>query len=209
MGALAALALWAPWRSQKSLDRPLMRLSVDLGPEATRGRHISAVLSPDGRRIVYTGRAPGGLTQLYTRQLDQPGATLLAGTEILDPFPFFSPDGEWIGFANIDGKVKKIAAEGGAAVTLGPLPGAALTVIGASWGEDDNIILGTIAGLWRMPGAGGTAQPLTKNGAPDTFPQVLPGARRFSSTAPATRSRPAWKIWKSRCCRLTRANRRC
>jgi Tol biopolymer transport system component/tRNA A-37 threonylcarbamoyl transferase component Bud32 len=177
MTAVAALALWAPWSSQNPADRPLMRLSVDLGPEAVRGRRVSAFLSPDGNRIVYTGRASGGLTQLYTRKLDQPGATLLAGTEILDPSPFFSPDGQWIGFADTDGKVKKIAAQGGTAVTMGLLPGNALSVIGASWGEDDNIIIGTGTGLWRMPAAGGPAQPLTKKGSPESFPQVLPGAK--------------------------------
>jgi eukaryotic-like serine/threonine-protein kinase len=35
--------------------------------------------------------------------------------------PFFSPDGQWIGFA-AGGKLKKISVVGGAAVTLGSLP---------------------------------------------------------------------------------------
>ncbi|HEV8415727.1 MAG TPA: hypothetical protein VGQ49_19205 [Bryobacteraceae bacterium] len=34
--------------------------------------------------IAYTGRAEGGLTQLYTRRLDQLGSTLLPDTTLLD-----------------------------------------------------------------------------------------------------------------------------
>jgi hypothetical protein len=49
-------------------------------------------------------------------QLDQNQVTPLAGTENASG-PFFSPDGEWIGFF-ADGKLKKISAGGGDAVTL-------------------------------------------------------------------------------------------
>ena len=36
-------------------------------------------------------------------------------------YPFFSPDGQWIGFF-ADGKMKKISVQGGAPVTLCPTP---------------------------------------------------------------------------------------
>jgi hypothetical protein len=49
-------------------------------------------------------------------------------------FPFFSPDNEWIGFFG-DGKLKKIAVGGGAAVTLCDAPRGC----GGSWGDDGNI----------------------------------------------------------------------
>ena len=87
--------------------------------------------------------------------------------------PFFSPDGAWIGFLAGD-KVKKVAAEGGSAVTIGDRPSGSA---GASWGEDGNIIIGSSLGLVRMPAGGGMAQPLKGSAGAQIFPQVLPGAK--------------------------------
>jgi serine/threonine-protein kinase len=172
--ALAGVS-WIAWRATRPAEpRPPTRLSVDLGPEAVRAPRLSAILSPDGARIVFAGRASGGLVQLYTRRLDQPGVTVLTGTEGSDPEPFFSPDGEWIGFT-ASGKVMKVAAHGGSPITLSTLPAGAIG--GGSWGEDNNIILGTLNGLYRVPGAGGVAQQLKDAGGAQVFPQVLPGAR--------------------------------
>ena len=58
----------------------------------------------------------------------------MAGTEGGSD-PFFSPDGQWIGFF-ADGKLKKIAVQGGAPVTLCD----AVLPRGGSWGDDDNIV---------------------------------------------------------------------
>jgi serine/threonine-protein kinase len=144
------------------------------------------VLSPDGKRIVFTGRSPGGGRQLFTRRLDQPSATALAGTassSSASPFiPFFSPDGEWIAFF-ADGKVKKVAAEGGSTITLGE---ASRYPLGGSWGADGNIILGTAAGLMRMPAAGGDAQFVKGGDGVQIFPQVLPGAQAVLFNGPLT-----------------------
>jgi len=58
---------------------------------------------------------------LATRLLSENKPTLLSGTEN-GRDPFFSPDGQWIGFF-ADGKMKKISVQGGAAVTLCDAPG--------------------------------------------------------------------------------------
>jgi serine/threonine-protein kinase len=102
---------------------------------------------------------------------------LLAGTDS-GVGPFFSPDGQWIGFF-ADGKLKKISVLGGAALALCDAPNGR----GASWGEGGDIIAalggnpGT--GLSRVPAAGGAPQTLTKpldNGeAYHRWPKVLPG----------------------------------
>ncbi len=174
---VAAVSWWSHFSTPRTADRPLMRLSVDLGPEAIRGSRITAVLSPDGKRIVFTGRTPGGGRQLFTRRLDQPAATPLAGTESSSSasqfIPFFSPDGEWIAFF-ADGKVKKVAVEGGSAITIGEASQAGL---GGSWGADGNLILGSMAGLKCMPAAGGVAQSVKGGDGIQIFPQVLPGAQ--------------------------------
>jgi len=47
--------------------------------------------------------------KLFTRSLDQPKAAELPGTEGAI-FPFFSPDGQWVGFATLN-KLNKISVE--------------------------------------------------------------------------------------------------
>src|SRR5580658_10524531 len=128
--AAALLTWWAPLRSRPAADRALMRVSVDLGPDAVAGDRITAAISPDGSRLVFPSRAPDGKLRLSLRRLDQSGSVALEGTE--EGFdPFFSPDGNWVGFF-AKGMMKKVSAEGGPAVTLCEAPAPR----GASWGED-------------------------------------------------------------------------
>ena len=74
--------------------RPLVRLDVDLGPDVSLGspRGADEIISPDGTRLVYVSQG-----RLFTRRLDQPNATELAGTQGAYA-PFFSPDGQWVAF---------------------------------------------------------------------------------------------------------------
>jgi len=176
LASALAVVLWAPWRAAKQADRPLIRLSVDLGPEAVAGPRTTAVLSPDGTRMVYLIRtaAGGPLPLLALRQLDQANFTPLNGTQG-GADPFFSPDGQWIGFF-ADGKLKKVAVQGGAPVSLCDAP----SERGGSWGEDGNIIFvpTNASSLMRVPAAGGAPQPVKKLSEGETshrWPQILPG----------------------------------
>ena len=88
--------------------------------------------------------------------------------------PFFSPDGEWIGyFAN--GELKKVSVSGGVPITIGRITDLRA---GATWGPDDTIVF-SVAGaeLYRIPAGGGDAEILTML-APDEgqpwWPQFLP-----------------------------------
>ena len=101
-------------------DRPLMRLSVDLGPDAVSSGDITVAISPDGTRLVFPILGKDSKQQLATRLLDQTAATVLPGTEGASD-PFFSPDGQWVGFF-ADSKMKKISILGGAPVTSAKLP---------------------------------------------------------------------------------------
>jgi Tol biopolymer transport system component len=149
-----------------------------------QGPRITAGISPDGGRLAFAARGPGGKQQLATRLLDQAQAILLPGTENAAD-PFFSPDGQWIGFF-ADDKMKKISVQGGGAVTLCDAPRAR----GASWGEDGSIIvtLNGPVGLSRVLAAGGTPQAITKASesgeASHRWPQILPGGQAvlFTST---------------------------
>src|SRR5882724_11994418 len=164
--------LWM-WRAPLLIDRPLVRLNVDLGPEAVSGPHTTAVFSPDGGRLVFRARDLDGKPRLAMRLLNQPQTTLLAGTENAQN-PFSSPNGQWLGFFT-DGKLKKISVQGGAPVVLGDGFG---NDRGASWGEDDTIIVSPnpVSDLLRLAAAGGTPRQL-KGTMFCYWPQILPGGQ--------------------------------
>ena len=87
-------------------------------------------LSPDGSRLVYQGENETGQAQLWVRRRDQLQATLLTGTQgALSPF--FSPDGESVGFTS--GGLKVVSLRGGPPLLVtDSLVGGA----GGSWGRD-------------------------------------------------------------------------
>jgi serine/threonine-protein kinase len=179
--AAAALAMWAPWRdTAHPVDRPLTRLEVELGPDVSllplkAPTPSSFAISPDGTRLVYVASVSGGSPRLFMRRLDQPHATEIAGTAGAVG-PFFSPDGQWVGF--YDGsRVNRISVEGGA---VAPLMSSALYA-GGTFTDGGDLIVGSglTEGLLRMPSAGGTPETIVKNLTPgDLFfslPHLLPG----------------------------------
>jgi serine/threonine-protein kinase len=122
--------------------------------------------------------------------MNQLGATPIAGTSGAQG-PFFSPDGQWVGFWAA-GKLQKVRLAGGPAV---PLCDAA-AIFGASWGSDNSIIFATArnGGLWRVSAAGGTPEALTTPQEGDyshRLPHILPGGRAVIFTDPRTFSRSA------------------
>jgi len=96
--------------------------------------------------------------------------------------PFFSPDGQWLGFASVAG-MSKVSLGGGAVLPLVPFGGN-----GASWGADGVITTATPTGLQQLPETGGTLRPLTKIGQGEgthRLPDVLPGGRGVLFAIPA------------------------
>jgi len=174
----AAVFGFAFWRATRSAGRPLTRFRVELGPDAVDGGQMTALLSPDGRRILYRAHTPNGFV-LAIRALDQPSATLLPGTEDTT-FAFFSPDGAWIGFF-AGGKLKKIPASGGAPFTICD----ASDPHGAAWLPGGTIV-GSFAAfsLARVSDAGGATQPLYKDLDFARYPQALPGGNILFTSAP-------------------------
>jgi serine/threonine-protein kinase len=188
LGTIAAVVLFATaaalgfgwWRATRPIEHSLVRLDVDLGsdisfPPPTQGGS-TVNLSLDGARLVYSAGVAGGQSRLFTRRLDQPKAVELPGTEGAND-PFFSPDGQWIGFVTAT-KLNKISVQGGAIVPLADIA----AFVGATWGEDDNIILSEPfgRGLRRIPAAGGSESVLAGlgNGEPGfAVPQILLGGK--------------------------------
>ncbi len=176
--AIAALAIWAPWRPVPEPPAP-MHLSVESGaPDAFTSGANPVIISPDGERFVFGIQDSSHGAKLYTRTRDQLQAQLLTGTDGATN-PFFSPNGQWIAFF-ADGKLKKVAAQGGAAVTLCDAP----SNRGGAWSEDDMIYFaaGNREALSRVSSAGGSPQPVTtldksKGEITHRWPQVLPGGK--------------------------------
>ncbi len=115
-------------------------------------------------------------TQLYLRPLDSNESKPIAGTEGATG-PFFSPDGQWIGFF-AGGKLKKVSVHGGSAVTLASAP----TPGGVSWSSEGILALqGTTAlGLQQVAQEGNTPHQLTQLGSGEfihRWPEFLPGGQ--------------------------------
>jgi serine/threonine-protein kinase len=174
---LAAVSTYGWWRATQPVERPLTRLSVDLGPDAIRASRDTVSLSPDGTRIVFVGRGSEGTRQLFTRRLDEPAAIPLPGTVfgVSLSQPFFSPAGDWIAFL-AGNTVRKVSIQGGSTLQVAEVPP---TVVGASWGDDGNIVIASSSqpGLLRVPSSGGTVEMMKKMEGAKFFPHVLPGAR--------------------------------
>jgi serine/threonine-protein kinase len=137
-------------------------LHVELsdGDPLPRDGGAAAVPSPDGRLIAYVAGF-GGSTRLYLRALTQLESRLLTGTEWAVS-PFFSPDGNWVGFfANT--RLKKVSITGGAPVTV---CGGARTPRGGTWSAGGDIVLTPDINtpLYRVRSEGGTPEPLTELG---------------------------------------------
>jgi len=190
-GVLAAVSLTLGVflsRSVRPPSQPLTRVTLDLpefvAPGLATGPSIA--LSPDGRRVVFIGRGSDGKFRLYTRKLEQEQSAPLEGTE--DGYaPFFSPDGQTVGFF-ANSKLKKISVDGGPAVELCDAPGGQ----GGAWGETGNIItaLEYAKGLSLIPSGGGTAKLVTElrpgKEYGHVWPQLLPGAETVLFTASPT-----------------------
>ena len=139
------------------VTRTTLTLPSDQGLVRTQGTAPLA-LSSDGARLVYASDG-SGTRRLYLRELNQFDVTILPGTEGAQR-PFFSPDGEWVGFF-ADGLLQKVAIAGGLPVTICDAPVAGR---GASWGPEDTIIFQPGAGspgLLRVSAGGGEPEPLT------------------------------------------------
>jgi serine/threonine-protein kinase len=192
VAAVVMLTLWAPWRTPAR--HVVQRYSAEIGADASLvlagngSAGAAAAFSPDGMLLAMVAqKSPGAPSQLYVRRLDQLKATLLPGTEEAMS-PFFSPDGQWIGFF-AGGKLKKISVSGGAAVTVCDAPNSR----GGSWTDDGAIVFqpsgASAAFLMRVASAGGTPEPLSALAPGEQtqrWPQVLPGGRGLIYTSSNT-----------------------
>lgn len=183
--AMVGIAIVFALFGQRPLEeRPTTRFTIALPDgvaiDPLRG---SVAVSADGRRMVY-GALDGGRPRLFLRTIDRDAPQPIAGSEgAVDPF--FSPDGEWVGFFAF-GSLRKVPVAGGSPVVIC----AARAGGGASWGRDGTIVFGggPGGGLARVPEDGGEPSVLVapRPGSPEVayaWPDVLPDAAGIVYTA--------------------------
>ena len=207
-GALAAsAAAWWVTRAPEPATAWFAISTSQTDPLFVADVSTDLAISVDGRQLVYLTEGDGQ-RRLQHRALD----TLAPTTIVADgsPFnPFFSPDGEWVGYYDSSGPVlERVSLANGSVVTICDLPG---NLAGAAWGDDGTIVFATTdqsGGLWSVPASGGDPVRLT---TPDPargefahrFPQILPGedavlftviggAEREPHVAVLTRSTESW-----------------
>jgi Tol biopolymer transport system component len=143
--------------------------------------------APDGSFFVFSATPDGTMAKakLYRRSLDRAESVVIPGTEA-PCMPFFSPDGQWIGFYS-GGKLLKVAVKGG---MLSPICDfdSDSDIAGICWGPDGNIVFGTSeSGLGTVSAAGGKTRPLTTleaaKEATHRLPQALPGGKAIVFTS--------------------------
>jgi len=179
---VTAVSAFLIWRLT-SAPVQVMRASL-LPPEKSNLVAIGiggapAVISPDGKLVVYGAIGPDGRTLLWIQRLDAPTPQALAGTEG-GGYPFWSPDSRFVGFFT-GSLLKKIDITGGPPQTLCD----ANQGRGGAWNKEGVIVFGLREGpLMRVPVAGGSPVEVTKldrskGEGTHRWPIFLPDGRRI------------------------------
>jgi serine/threonine-protein kinase len=185
LGIAAAAAILGQRLATRPPVPPMRTFDVAL----PAGRQLVGppAFSPDGQRLVFaaapqpsrldaslapTEEAPGA--SLYVRSIVTGETAPIARTDGAS-FPFFSPDGAWIGFF-AGGELKKVPVRGGEPVALCEVRG----VSRAAWGPDNRIFFSpstSKALAWVSPLGGAPEFLPAPEGAPVGLdsPEVLPG----------------------------------
>ena len=162
-----------------------------LGLTESTVQSAQLAISPDGRLLVFVAAESNGKHQLWLQPLDRVEARRLANTDGAT-YPFWSPDGRYIGFF-ADKRLKRILSGGGPAESLAEAPNGR----GGTWTKDNEIVFApnTNDSLHRVRARPGEdrATPLTTKGDDHDshrWPQILPDGRQVlffvQSSNPAT-----------------------
>ena len=208
-GAIAALALAvgiaggrftagsaAPdgWERGRGGRGRVLRFTVPIGPEhdLLNARAGSIALAPDGSALGYSASVRGE-GALFLRHFDELKSVEIPGTRGSTPwYPFFSPDGDWIGFQEFYSReIQKVPVTGGSPTRLagsGAHLGGAYGSASYDWTDEGTILFsGEDPGLMMLPDGGGDPVTITY---PDTaagelahsLPEALPGGEAILVT---------------------------
>jgi Tol biopolymer transport system component len=149
------------------------------------GAGLPFALSPDGRQIVYAAVKADGSEQLWLRSLYSQLEHALPGTEGANT-PFWSADGQWIGFFAAN-SLKKIRVSSGLVQVIAAN---VVTKGGAAWSIHDVIVFTTgPGGLSKVSAQGGpVSRATTASEGSHFWPQFLGDGTHFIYAGAATGS---------------------
>jgi serine/threonine protein kinase len=143
-------------------DQPVSKFVLEIPPsdQYSTLQNAALTLSPDGQALAYAAKPADAtaVSELYFRRFDSFEVESIPDT--LQAYaPFFSPDGDWLGYFQDSGLWKK-PIRGGPAVKLAPVAGMAR---GGSWTEDDRIFYAPtwFSPILEVPAGGGEAREVT------------------------------------------------
>ena len=179
--ALGAIS-WSHFREVLP-SAPAGRFDVALrGDNLGNGAPTSFALSPDGRNLAYSG-VDGSTRRLFVRPLDSLESRVIPGTDEAT-YPFWSPDGENLGFF-AQGRLKRVALAGGPSQTLAN----ASTPRGGTWNRDGIIVFAPNinGGLYRVSEQGGDSKQVTfpdvqsdgSGNISQRYPEFIFGSSKF------------------------------
>ncbi len=140
-----------------------------------RPSRTAIVFSPDGKSLVYAG-IRDGKHLLFLRPLSGELSTPIAGTEGAES-PFFSPNGEAIGFW-VPNHLRSVAIGGGPSNDIATVD----RISGASWNGDQIVVGVQNVGLILFSVTGLHPPDTLKNTIDGTLPQFVPGGKAIIYT---------------------------
>ena len=181
----------AAWAGRPSPPPPVARFTIALpeGQQFTSAGRQLVDISPDGAQIVYVANQ-----QLYLRPVSALHPRPITGAGgaggVLDPT--FSPDGRFIVFwSGSEQALKRIAVEGGTAVTLCPTT----RPYGVSWHGDMILVGQGSGGILRVHEEGGTPELLitVKPDEQAYGPELLPDGETVMFTLATGATAEKWE----------------
>ncbi len=178
--AAAAVSLFALLSRPSVIDPIVAEISP---PEGTGlGPYWSWIgLSPDGRTVAFAAADSVG-PSVWVRPLGSEAARVLPDTRDAGWAMFWSYDGRTVAYFSGDGKLRKVAIDGGSPVTLCN----AKAGRGGAWNRDGAIVFAPAAEgpLLRVSAGGGEATPVTtldsaRHETSHRFPCFLPDGDHF------------------------------
>ncbi|MBK5294540.1 MAG: serine/threonine-protein kinase [Acidobacteriia bacterium] len=184
--AVAAIAVWFALQLRTVPQPELVAFTLNtFGAEYSRPAGLS--LSPDGGTLAFVATDTKGQRLVWLRSLRSLQSQPIAGTDGAAS-PFWSPDGNFLGFTS-KGKLRKITVTGGIAQEIADSPGPR----GGAWNSDGDILfqVNSRFPLSRVKASGGPVALATRMDEKrqensHRNPQFLPGGRDFLFNARAS-----------------------
>ncbi len=172
---LVVAVVYAIRNAGVSRQTDLVKTAFYIQPPHRPAGYGQIEISPDGKNIVLNSNS-----KLWLRGIDSLEGRFLAGTDGVQGFPFWSPDGRSIVFFGV-GKTSRIDLADGTVREIADAP-LASGGAGGTWSRDGTILVNG-GGIARVPPNGGAPQVLagyeSKQGQLLRWPRFLPDGKHF------------------------------